>query len=543
MANLSLPIPAETGLLQPADTRPEPLVLFLGPRLQERERAVLDTLAESTRERRPELICLVGSYRVHLDDPAAAEAEKYARDRLAGLPVVLFRAGHVLSLGSRAAAWLRRLGWCYPLVPRRLRGCCVEKEELLAAIAAERQEPHPGRVYTLLGRNRPWKEWLAQHRPAGLGSRLLTLVSALLALLLVGQLTALFFTLLARRTLAYRMLTFQTLRPACFRELLSVYNKYNYRHVKVVGYNNGVVHFGQKFPGQTVVSTVRCNRVARGGPGVLKADCGATIRKALDFLAGSGQELPVVPNYSYVSLGTAFFVPIHGSASDFSTVADTIVKVVLYDPVDDRLIVANREEPAFRGRVFDMKAPVLLLRLYLRLKPKGRYYIHREELDGPSSATLLTALTDGRATNVEVRKSNAAGSKVTICRYYQDAGQTQSPLLELPRDTLGRLWDRLEENPVTSFLMHALTRHIAWHMELFFTAEEFTTFWATHQALPLRKIQLRHIRRDGLPNSPFRDHDCVSSDMFMFRWHRRKFEAYLKQTFAVVRANPGKHSG
>ena len=90
--------------------------------------------------------------------------------------------------------------------------------------------------------------------------------------------------------------------------------------------------------------------------------------------------------------------------------------------------------------------------------------------------------------------------------------------------------------------MHALTRHFAWHVELFFTAEEFATFWAGHRALPLRKIQLRAIRRDGFPHSPFRDHDCVSADLFMFRRHRRRFEEYLARTFAVVRSNPGKHS-
>jgi hypothetical protein len=100
----------------------------------------------------------------------------------------------------------------------------------------------------------------------------------------------------------------------------------------------------------------------------------------------------------------------------------------------------------------------------------------------------------------------------------------------------------LEENPVTSFLMHALTRHFAWHVELFFTDEEFRTFWQTHRSLPLRKLQLRRIRRDGFPHSPFREHDCVSADLFMFRRHRRRFEAYLKQTFRVVRSNPGKHS-
>jgi hypothetical protein len=350
-------------------------------------------------------------------------------------------------------------------------------------------------------------------------------------------------SLLARRWPTLRGLNFDTLRPESFRELLAVYNPYNYRHVKVVGYNNGVVHFGQRFPEKTIVSTVRCNRVNRAGAGAIKADCGATVRKARDFLAGSGQELPVIPNYSYVSLGTSFFVPIHGSASDYSTVADTIEKVVYYDPVEDRIISATRDEPAFRERVYDLRSPVLILRVYLRVKPHSRYFMQREELDGPDGETLLNVLGDVEAANVEIRKSNAAGSKVVVYRYYTNVRQTQSPSLELPRDTLGKLWDRLEENPITSYLMHALTRHLAWHVELFFTAEEFATFLATHQSIPLRKIQLRYIRRDGLPNSPFGEHDCVSSDMFMLRRHRQLFEDYLKRNFAVVRANPGKHSG
>ena len=48
-------------------------------------------------------------------------------------------------------------------------------------------------------------------------------------------------------------------------------------HIKVVGYNNGVVHFGHRYPGKTIVSTVGCNRVARDGIDILRADCGATV--------------------------------------------------------------------------------------------------------------------------------------------------------------------------------------------------------------------------------------------------------------------------
>ena len=159
----------------------------------------------------------------------------------------------------------------------------------------------------------------------------------------------------------------------------------------------------------------------------------------------------------------------------------------------------------------------------------------------PAPRWFSKRLQDTRASNVEIRKSKAANRTIEISKYYLAQGDA-TDALEVPRDSLGRLWDRLEENAITSYLMHTLTRRFAWHVELFFTAEEFKTFWATHQTLPLKKIQLRYIRRDGLPCSPFCAHDCVSVDLFMFRRHREVFEAYLKQTFAVVRANPGKHS-
>jgi len=522
------------------------LVLFLSPGLTESRLADLDALVRQAGERGVEFVGVVSTFRVHLGDRAAADAEEDALDRLRSLSArcVVFRPSHILSPASRASAWLRRVGFCYPLVPGWLRGCCVEGDELFAAIESERRASGPKRrILTLLGPNRPWKDVLAQHRARGPLWACLTVVSALLALLLVGQFVGLVLSLLARRSPALRRWNVDTLRPGSLRELLALYNPYNYRHVKVVGYNNGVIHFGQKFPGKTVVSTVHCNRIVRIGTNVIKADCGATIRKALDFLAGAGQELYVIPNYSYVCLGTAFFIPIHGSAADFSTVAETITSVVLYDPVRDRLLAATRDEPAFREHVYNLRSEVLLLRLRCRVKPKSKYYVRRMECENPGSAQLLDDLRDTRATNVEIRKASASGRRVRVNKYYNDPGAAESPVLELPRDALGRVWDRMEENALTSFVLHALTRYFAWHVELFFTAEEFATFWETHRAVPLRKIQLRYIRRDGFPHSPFCEHDCVSADMFMLRRHRRRFEDYLKRTFTTVRANPGKHSG
>jgi hypothetical protein len=547
------------------------LILFLNSRLNERERRELDELLGIARRWQTGFVGIISSFRLYLDDPDVMEVENHVLSRTSDLfaRVVVFRPGHVLSPHSNIGRLLQRFAPIYPLIPKRLSSCFIEGTELFGAVETARLEerrrpsaddpwlradqtatPEPAgrsmggknRAYALLGPNRPWRDLLFRHRVPCPQQFLTTAVSTILSWLLVGQVSALVLTLLARRFPWVRQWNVQTLKPRSMRELLSLCHRHNFGHVKVVGYNNGVNHFGHRHPGKTIVSTIRCRRIVHAGPHTLKADCGATVRDALDFLAKNHQELYVVPNYSYVSLGTSFFVPIHGSAVDYSTVADTIRRVVLYDPDSDRIISAARDDLAFREHVYDQQSPVVVLRLDILAKPKSSYFVHRKTLENPSASDLLTALRDPHSTNVEIRQSHAASAKVTVARYYKDRGDTSSPALELPRDALGRLWDRLEENPVTSYLMHALSRHVAWHTELFFTPTEFDLFWRTHHQVPLRKIQLRYLRRDGLPHSPCRDEDCVSSDMFLFRWNKSRFFEYLRNTFSTVRTNPGKHS-
>ncbi len=216
----------------------------------------------------------------------------------------------------------------------------------------------------------------------------------LLSWLYLGHVLSLVVRLSARRYPRMRQWTVRTLKPRSIRELLSLCHRRNIDHVKVVGYNNGVVHFGHRYPGKTIVSTVHCCRATLAGGDRLKADCGVTVRAALDFLASIHRELYVVPNYSYVSLGTAFFVPIHGSAVDFSTVADTIVRVVLYDPDSDRIISAERDDPAFVEHLYNLRSRAVVLRLYLLTKPKSGYFVHHETLKNPSADDLLAALRD-----------------------------------------------------------------------------------------------------------------------------------------------------
>jgi hypothetical protein len=547
------------------------LILFINSRLSRRERFELDEIVRVARQWQTRFVGIVGTFRVHLDDPDVAEVESYVLSRARTLlaRVVVFRPGHVLSRHSGMGRLLRRFAPLYPLVPRRQCSCFVEGTELFGAIEAERRaetrrglrdDSWPGakrtaspkaagravggenRAYTLLGSNRPWHDMLAAHREASPRRSPATAISMLLSWLMLGHLMSLVLNLSARRFPWMRQWNVHTLRPRSIRELLSLCHQRNLGYVKVVGYNNGVVHFGHRYAGKTIVSTIHCCRMVRANPNALKVDCGATVRDALDFLATSHQELYVVPNYSYVSLGTAFFVPIHGSAVDYSTVADTICRVVFYDPESDRIISAARDDTAFIEHVYDQRSRVVVLRLYVLAKPRSSYFVRHETLKNPAASDILGALRDRGATNVEIRQAHAASAKVTVSRYFKEPGETSAPALELPRDALGRLWDRLEENLLTSYLMHAVGRHVVWHAELFFEEREFILFWRTHDQLPLRKLQLRYIRRDEMTHSPFRDEDCVSIDLFMFRRHRFRFQEYLKNTFSKVRTNPGKHS-
>src|SRR5262249_20819473 len=158
---------------------------------------------------------------------------------------------------------------------------------------------------------------------------------------------------------------FDTFTPRSHQELLAFYNPYNFRYVKVVGYNNGVTHFGHRYPGKTILSTIQCGRRPRLHGDLVKLDAGTTIRAAAENLRARGKEFHVRPNFSYVSIGTGYFIPMHGSASRFSTVAETIEKVVLYDPARDRFCAASRHDPDFGRYLYNLSADVLLLRLYV----------------------------------------------------------------------------------------------------------------------------------------------------------------------------------
>ncbi|MCH5377125.1 MAG: hypothetical protein JJ992_24440, partial [Planctomycetes bacterium] len=312
------------------------VVIFLGEEFDRRSHKLLDIIGGIVAETPPESICLISSFRVHFGDSEAIELEDSARERFAqsSARLTVFRVGILLGKSSRAEREFRQLAPLYPLVPRRLRSTILPAEILFEAVEKELRSSSTrrNRTFTLLGKNEAWREVLKRYRKPNWWQRYREAMAWFGSVLLLGQLATLIFQMIVWFLPRLRYWNFDTLVVRSERELLELYNPFSYQFLKVVGYNNGVVHFGHQHPGKTIISTVGCQRIEFTSENIVKLDNGVLLKQVIEALRPRGKEMYVIPNYSYVSMGTAYFVPIHGSASEYTTVGETIEKVILYDP-------------------------------------------------------------------------------------------------------------------------------------------------------------------------------------------------------------------
>lgn len=428
------------------------------------------------------------------------------------------------------------------------------------------------RHLTILGSRHSWQSVITEQnneKHADDAESLLTILSRNLG---IQWFIAVLIRMLIRMVPSARQVDFYTLKPCTVREIISLYNRHNCRDIQLAGYNNGVNHFGWKFPDKTIVLTtglpgktqlssssmldLEGRLRASGLPGEKNSgsdegiassgthftvDAGLTLKHCIQELNTHDREFYVVPNYSWISMGTLFFVPVHGSGSHVSTLGDTIEEVLLYDGESEQFIFARRGDSLFRDAMYDTSRHRLLLRLTLRVKPKSVYSVRHETLEDPSAEDILKVFEDPEASNVEIRKNRAVNSTSDIRRYYLDT-PTTAGALEMPRDSIGRVWDRLEETPIVSTLFHWFVRTFAFHVELFLRPEEFHIFWQHHKSLPISKIQLRQILEDGITHSACSQASCISADLFMTRSNRNVFLGFIRTHLPNVRFNPGKQS-
>ena len=485
------------------------------------------------------LLLLISSFAAHLGDAAQVETEETARQLLKADRLLFLRTGHLLEVLKRSSTAWRRLARWQPVLTQAWRSCFLSRQEVVQAVEELFSKPawSQQRTVTLLGANRPLRDVLPRTTPTSWQTH----SASLLSMLQLGPLLAFAYAILARYRQPLKVWQCHTLEPSCTAELLALYNPLNYQHVALAGYNTGVDHFGWKFPDKTVVKTVASGKLLRVSDDLVKVDTGVTLKRVVAALNQSNRELFVLPNYSYISMGTVFFVPIHGSGSDVSVLGETIEQALLYDPRNDEFVRVKRGQPRFAEAMYNPQSGLLLLRMDLRIRDKSRYFCSQESISLPSAAELWEVFQDSTTSNIEIRKSHAANFSVEISRYYTSSDQPEE-VLEVPKDRIGRIWDRLEENPLSSLLFHTFVRKFGYHVELFLDRDEFEVFWKMHQEMPLSKIQLRFVRADDLPHSPIGSRDCVSADLFLKRKDRDKFLAQMKAHLPHAKYNPGKHS-
>lgn len=483
---------------------------------------------------------------VHFADTAAAEWEDRLRDvaLAAGTPLAILRVNYTLSRRTRVTRWLRRFSGIAPLVSSSFRSSFARLDEVVAAVTrtSEDLESDPGRPRTLLGENRPWNDVLREHcesRVSRTVAAVLTPLSWLGLASVLGGIVRIFSGLKTNQS----RLNFHQIQPRSESELLALCHAFNRRHVAVCGYNNGVNHFGWQHQQQTIVPTAGSGRhlTIDDDNNRLTVDAGYLLKECRQRLADCGRQFYVVPNYSYIGMGTIFFVPVHGSGSEVSTLGDTIESVRLWNPRTHEIVNVSRDDALFRDTMYNPGSGLIVLQLTFSIHAERDYFVTRTEYSQPDADTVWNVFSDAETSNIEVRKNRAAADEIQVLKYYT-GGESSEERLSVPRDSIGRLWDRLEENRLTAYLFHLLVRKLAYHVELFMTKDEFAIFWQHHQQLPVSKIQLRFVRHDAMPHSPFGDEDRVSADLFMGRGKAAGFQEFVKTHLPDVRFNPGKQS-
>ena len=490
-----------------------------------------------------EKIVFVHSIAAHFHDPQSLELEEHLHRRCAESNVSsqVLRTGFLCGNESKRR-WKRAAAFRH-LVSSNIRSTFVTISELSAAVHRVALSDDSGAASnaTLLGTNRSWAEVLADYLTGRPMQRLIDSICRVPGALGGRMLTVWLLMLWIRGRTGRRMYNFRTISPRSQSELLSLCNPENLRHIVICGHNNGINHFGWRFPGRTAIPTTDSGQQIDIQSDSVLVDAGITLKRCADALDEADKQLPVMPNFSYIGVGTAFFVPIHGSGSAVSTLGDAIEWVRMFDCCEQRVVEASRNEPLFRQAMYDRNGDRVLLQLRIRIQKKTSYCVRNEVLHSPNSAEVWNIFADPDASNIEVRKKRGASDDIDVARYYEAASDTRSQL-DAPQDAIGRVWDRIEENRLLAWLFHWFVRTFGYHVELFLRREEFDIFWRHHSSLELSKIQLRFVKKDGMPNSPFSYENCVSADLFMSRKRREGFHKFLREHLPDVQCNPGKQS-
>ncbi|MEM6821046.1 MAG: FAD-binding protein [Verrucomicrobiota bacterium] len=452
--------------------------------------------------------------------------------------LVILRLGNLLEANQFRAFW-----FLAPLCSPRYQSPFVSAERVRSIVRQLIGEKSvAGRVVTLLGENKRVSEVLLANRDSSLLKSVLFGLNQCLWFLGVGLLIEGVLLAIKRKSLNFRVWRCHTLFPTSEEEVLSLCNPHNFEDVKVVGYNNGINHYGRSYPGKTVICTVCFNKILFVSEDEVNVQAGVTFRGIYEALKPDKKTLHVVPNYSYISAGSAFFIPVHGSTRKFSSLGETISEVTFYNVSEDEIVTLREDSEAFKETIYDLSRPIVVLRLAIKIKEISSYVRKQQELESPSIDDLIKELHDPEPNNLEIRKTKSTSTQVTINKYYlaQDTNEVEGD--DLPRDDVGGLWDAMEEHPIKAPLFHFYVKAFGYGPEFFLEERDFRTFLEEHHKFPIQKLNFRKVKPDDLMHSPFFQRQLYSIDIFMLKRHQKRFDQGMREMCkGTIRMHPGKH--
>ena len=234
--------------------------------------------------------------------------------------------------------------------------------------------------------------------------------------------------------------------PSSERELRSFFN---HRSNKVIVVGGGAIReiFGLRTRERIVVSTRNLTQISGvAEDGTCRLQAGVTFAAALRSLRGQDRTLALLPNYSYVTLGAALAVPLHGMNAKCPTMAAVVERMSLIDLRTGRLRQLQTQAEVAQWMHLEPDT-VLYLSADVRTEPITRFVLRKTTLSARRCGecayeSLSRALRARQDKRIEVRCTSPPrfcldGIRFVAYEYDEDPGSK----MEVPRNFVGKLWD------------------------------------------------------------------------------------------------------
>lgn len=302
------------------------------------------------------------------------------------------------------------------------------------------------------------------------------------------------------------------IEPNSIDELQSIYNRYNFNKIHIVGSDLARAYFHQKFPEHIVVSMRKFNAInLELNKKMINVQAGATFRTVNRLLIQEGLGLYATPNYGQISIGTAASIPIHAANTKLGVIAHTIEKVSYYDPQSETIQSVNKGNPLFSKILLNARSPYAIVDVAFPIRERFFYTQEKEIvlIDTMSASEIIKKFESAESATLRVHLPKYF--KTAIFSYFHGYPFSQLKadnkfMKEKAGDSIDMFWDRIDTNEFTRFIFKSL-QHFICNIEVFMNHDDFVLFWndflLNRRKYPYFKLEIRYCCKDDLNFSPF----------------------------------------